>query len=220
MHVRSKKKLGTNEYYMRLVWICSAWDFHDAVQPALPSLLWTRTFTTVFIWLSLEKLHNKAGNDASDGYELLFIRGRAGQHQLMKIRRLMACQTIMMAAEWAQLTPGHGVTAALQRTGVTFSVLTGNSSPVHCRLKQLQRHQAQSFEINPLPCEWSKIGALRCLGLRPKGRIKYHKCTTDVLCWSLFEYLCCPEASMHGYHHDLAPPSKTKKIVFEISLVN
>lgn len=52
---------------------------------------------------------------------------------------------------------------------------------------------------------------LRCLGLRPKGRSKYHKCTTDVSCCASFEYLRCPEASMHEYHHDLTPPIKTKK---------
>lgn len=135
MHFQSKKKLRTNEYDMRLVSICSVWDFHDAVQPS--RLCYELELLRPFLY-DLEKLHNKSGNDAADGYELLFTRGRKGQHQLMKIRRLMPCQTIMMAAEWAQLTRGHGVTAALQRTGLTFSVLTGNSSTVHCRLKQLQ----------------------------------------------------------------------------------
>lgn len=87
MHFQSKKKLRTNEYDMRLVSICSVWDFHDAVQPS--HLCYELELLRPFLY-DLEKLHNKSGNDAADGYELLFTRGRKGQHQLMKIRRLMA----------------------------------------------------------------------------------------------------------------------------------
>lgn len=68
-----KKKFKRKEYYMTPVQICSVKDFHEEVQPALPSLLIPCTFTTVFILLSLQKLHNKGGNDATDEYELLFI---------------------------------------------------------------------------------------------------------------------------------------------------